>query len=511
MRSPASWPQKHDECEGFFTLFWLPGECCVLYGSAMSGSRQLAFVIVLSIGVLSFNFGARHLITNDDTRFPVMARDVLVNGHWLVPALPDGTPHLMKPPLVVWLIALASWPAGAVSVRTAVLPSVLGAITVALLTYWLGRRLFEQTAGVVAGLTVATTVGVYSMAHSSMPDMTQLAAGTGAMALYEAFELGNNRAWLVPFYAVIGVGSLAKGAAGFVPLAIVAADTIVTHGVVGLKRLVSIPGWIIVLMLAVPWWVASAVTGGRTRFVQGVVMQDQLLSYFWRPVWNGRTITEPFVHAVTVVLPWGVLLPFAIRRALRETDSTARRRVRLLFTWLITVFVLIAVSGRQRDRYYLMLCPAAALLLAWWYSTLASRWRARAFAVLWLIVVAGGAVLVTLDTPRFNSTTNLRELEAVLARAPAPLFAVDLQDLALSFNLDRPVVNDKNYHTFESRARQGERGYLIVSDRAIRAEHVDPCMRRIANGVVTGRSFTVLDSAQCTNGVSSESGPSRAD
>src|SRR5438067_13232647 len=110
---------------------------------------RLALVAAVDAVVLSFNFGSRLLLTNDDTRFPVMARDLLVNGHWLVPALPDGTPHLMKPPLTVWLIALASWPVGAVTVRTAVLPSVLEAIAVALLTYWLGRRLFEPSAGVV--------------------------------------------------------------------------------------------------------------------------------------------------------------------------------------------------------------------------------------------------------------------------------------------------------------------------------------------------------------------------
>src|ERR1700681_2134830 len=139
-----------------------------------TSSGRLALVAVVAAAVLSFNFGSRLLLTNDDTRFPVMARDVLVNGHWLVPALPDGTPHLAKPPLVVWLIALASWPAGSVSVRTAVLPSLLAAIGVVLLTYWLGRRLFGPDAGVVAGLTVATTVGIYTMAHSSMAGMVQL-------------------------------------------------------------------------------------------------------------------------------------------------------------------------------------------------------------------------------------------------------------------------------------------------------------------------------------------------
>src|SRR5215467_5785382 len=149
-------------------------------------SWRFVLVLVAGAGVLGFNFGSRPLLTNDDIRFPVLARDVLLNGHWLVPALPDGTLHIMKPPLVVWLIALASWPAQAVSVRTAVLPFLLAAIGVVLLTYWLGRRLFDPHTGVVAGLTVATTLGFYQMAHSSMPDMVQLVAGTGAIAVAPA-------------------------------------------------------------------------------------------------------------------------------------------------------------------------------------------------------------------------------------------------------------------------------------------------------------------------------------
>jgi 4-amino-4-deoxy-L-arabinose transferase-like glycosyltransferase len=451
--------------------------------------------------VLSFNFGSRLLLTNDDTRFPVMARDVLVNGHWLVPALPDGTPHLAKPPLVVWLIALASWPAGSVSVRTAVVPSLLAALGVVLLTYWLGRRLFDPDAGVVAGLTVGTTVGIYSMAHSSMPDMAQLVAVTGAMAVYVASGFGANRSRLVLFYGIIGLGSLAKGAAGFVPLAIVLVDTIIAHGVVG--RLVSIPGWVVLTAIAVPWWVVAAASGGHGRFVNGVVLNDQLLWYFARDGWSWRVITEPFAHAVTVLLPWGLLLPFAVRQALREADPDTGRRVRLLLVWLGTVFAIMAVSGNQRERYYLPLCPAAALLIGWWYSTLAWRRRAWAFASAWIAVVAVGAGLVTLSTSHINATTDLRALRVVLAQSPAPLFSLDLQDLALSFNLDRPVVNDKNYQRFEDRARQGEMSYLLISDRALRTQPGDPCMRPIARGVVTRQAFTVLDPTGCSKQVSS--------
>src|SRR5437660_905078 len=268
--------------------------------SSVLASRSSRFALVAVVGtlVLSFNWGSRLLLTNDDTRFPVLARDVLVKGHWLLPALPDGTFHLVKPPLAVWLIAIASWPTGSVSVRTAVLPSLLAAIGVILLTYWLGCRLFGPDPGVIGGLTVATTVGVYTMAHSSMPDMVQLIAGTGAIAVYVAAGFAAKRAWLVLFYGLLGLGSLAKGVAGFV--------------------------------------------------------------------------------------------------------------------WLGTVFVMMAVSGKQRERYYLPLCPAAALLIGWWYSTLAWRGRARAFAGAWIAVVAAGIVLVKLDTPHFNATTDLHALQAVL-------------------------------------------------------------------------------------------------
>jgi len=462
-----------------------------------SRSSRFALAAVVGTLVLSFNWGSRLLLTNDDSRFPVLARDILVNGHWLLPALPDGTFHLVKPPLVVWLIALASWPTGSVSVRTAVLPSLLAAIGVVLLTYWLGCRLFGPEAGIVGGLTVATTVGVYTMAHSSMPDMVQLLAGTGAIAVYVAGGFANKRGWLVLFYGVIGLGSLAKGAAGFVPLAIVIGDTIMAHGAAGRRRLVSIPGWIVLACLALPWWIVAAASAGHKKFVHGFVLNDQLLAYFGRDYWGWQTIAEPISFAVIVMLPWGVLLPFAIRRALREADPDTVRRVRLLLVWLATVFVLIAVSGKQRERYYLPLCPAAALLIGWWYSTLAWRGRARAFAGAWIAVVAAGVVLVELETPHFNATTDLRALRTVLSQAPAPVYWLDLQDLALSFNLDRPVVSAKTLKRFETSVREGEMGYLIVSDRALRAQPGDPCMRRAARGVVTRQPFTVLDPSGC--------------
>src|SRR2546426_509666 len=76
---------------------------------------------------------------------------------------------------------------------------------------------------------------------------------------------------------------------------------------------------------------------------------------------GGLAIPEPFGHAVAITLPWCVLLPFGIWAAVREADLEKARRVRLLLVWLATVFVIIAVSDQQRERYHLPLCPAVMI------------------------------------------------------------------------------------------------------------------------------------------------------
>src|SRR5262245_65517075 len=70
---------------------------------------SLAIVSAGSAALFGFDLGRRVLATNDEARFPVMARDILAHGHWLLPETSSG-PMLNKPPLHAWLIALAAWP-----------------------------------------------------------------------------------------------------------------------------------------------------------------------------------------------------------------------------------------------------------------------------------------------------------------------------------------------------------------------------------------------------------------
>src|SRR5690242_17678143 len=80
-----------------------------------------ALVLVVTAALLLLDVGRRGFATNDDARFPLLARDIVDHGHWFLPRL-DGVPHLNKPPGFAWVIALASVPGGTVTRWSAAIP-----------------------------------------------------------------------------------------------------------------------------------------------------------------------------------------------------------------------------------------------------------------------------------------------------------------------------------------------------------------------------------------------------
>lgn len=244
----------------------------------------LSLVLAGSIPLLFFDFGRRFLATNDETRFPLLARDILAHGHWLLPQL-NGIQYLSKPPLYAWLIAVASWPTGAVTQRNAALVSLLTALAVVVGTYWIGRRLFGRGVAMTAGLIVVSTAGVFSHARIPMPDMALCATFTAALAAYVEAEFDGRRSRLILFDAAVGIAFWLKGPVSLLPLAVVIADTLATHGRQGPQRLLSLPGLALLGLLLAPWPFLAAAAGG-TRFVHTVVVNHLLLWYVQPRRWS---------------------------------------------------------------------------------------------------------------------------------------------------------------------------------------------------------------------------------
>lgn len=458
----------------------------------MAHAGRLPLVLAASIPLLFFDFGRRFLPTNDETRFPLLARDILEHGHWLLPQL-NGIPHLNKPPLYAWLIALASWPAGSVTQRNAGLVSLLAALAVVLGTYWIAGRLFGPQVATSAGLIAVTTVGVFSLARVPMPDMALSAAFTAALAAYVAGEFGERRSALILFYAAVGVAFWIKGPPGLLPLAVVIADTLATHGRKGPARLVSVPGLVLLGLLLAPWPFLAA-AAGRGQFVTAVVVDDLLLWYMQPRGWSSRTLTEPFGQAFTILLPWSLILPAAIWTGTHSPAPDRARPLRLILLWLVVMFALIAVSSQQRFRYYLPLCSPAALLIAWWAATLQLRRRTVVFASVWILVAAALSVGQLYVVARHNAASSLRISTSQIQHSPAALYAVDAPELVFAFYLDRPVTLLSSYADFERQVPAGRDAYLLIAPRGLPTDL--SAVRELGTDRLNGHSISILRSVR---------------
>ena len=322
-----------------------------------------------------------------------------------------------------------------------------------------------------------------------MPDMALCATFTAAMAAYVAAKFDGRRSRLILFYAAVGVAFWLKGPVGLLPLAVIIADTLATHGWQGPARLVSLPGLALLGLLLAPWPFLAAAAGG-TRFVHTVVVNDPLLWYAQPRGWNWRLLTGPFGQAFTILLPWSLILPAALWTTSRRADPDRGRRLRLLLLWLVVMFAFLAVSSQQRIRYYLPLCPPVALLIAAWYSSLQLRRPSLVFACVWILVAAGLSLGQMYAVVRHNAESSLRVSTSQMQQAPAALYAVDVPELVFTFYLDRPVTLFPSYGDLERRVPAGRAAYLLIAPRALPTGST--AAREVGTDRLAGRPIAIV-------------------
>ncbi len=447
-----------------------------------------AALLALSVALLFFDFGARVLATNDETRFPMLARDILANGNWLLPRL-GGLPHLNKPPLYAWLVALAAWPGGTVTQASALWPSLIAALGVVIATSWIGWRLWNRAIGLTAGFIVLTMHGVFTLARAPMPDMTLSLVLTAAMAAFVAAEFDGRRLGLLVFYILLGVGFWTKGPAALLGLVIVVVFTVRASGWSHVQRLALPGGLALIVLLIAPWWVLGATAGGE-QFVQEILITDWLLWYLPVGQWSWHTLTEPVGQTLGILFPWSPLLPLAVVAALR-TSKPGARNATLLLVWVGAVFLLVGASEQQRMRYYLPLCPPAAVLIALWYHRLVFRRRKELGVAVAALATLGLIVWQRADDTRHNGRTDLRALGPGTIQVDQPISAVEVPELVLAFYLDRSVMALPK-HALPTDGESLPAGYLVVADRVSPKWLDHHPATKVAGGRVDGRSFSVL-------------------
>src|SRR5262249_53455229 len=150
----------------------------------------------------------------------LIARDMLSRHVWFDVEV-RGVPYRNKPPLHPWTIASGAWLTGRVSEAAARIPSALATVVAVLATALLAERLFRRRAGLLAGLVMATSYGVFAHSQMILPDVLMIAFNMLAGCwFWQAVTAGGSPPAMLGFYAMLALGVFVKGPAGLLPLAV---------------------------------------------------------------------------------------------------------------------------------------------------------------------------------------------------------------------------------------------------------------------------------------------------
>lgn len=383
-------------------------------------SRTRWWVLAAALVTFMTGLGSTRLWDEDEGWFAATAAEMHRRDEWIVP-WHNGQVFTHKPPLMYWGMRLGFATFG-VNEWGARIGSALFGTATALLTCWVGCRLFARSVGLWAGLAMATCIMFGVVSRASTADAYLVFFMTLVMAAYirwtpgfqtnDAVETGLSR-WLparwsgfVAMYAAMGLAVLVKG-----PIGILLPGTGIglfvllqlTRGEVRwLPRGLAIARWIprvfwemrpitaiATVVVVAGWWFGAV----EARTGSGFIAEFLGVHNVQRFLTPMEKHSGPIVYYIPVVwigfFPWSLfLIPSVVSvwRRLRFRQDEAGHAVekdqaawRFAVCWFAIIFVFFSLAKTKLPNYVLPCYPPLALLvggcLERWLREPRENWR----------------------------------------------------------------------------------------------------------------------------------------
>ncbi len=229
----------------------------------------LAFFIFFSF---LWGIGNAPLFDEDEGFFAEGTREMVVRGDF-ISSFVNQEQRFDKPPLTNWLqfgsAQVFGWNEFAMR-----LPSCLASAIWMLLIYIFTKRKLGEKTAFFATLIAASSLQITIVGKAALADGLLNMALTGAMfCLFEMLNQ-NHKKYIWAFYAFTGIGFLAKGPiAVLIPGAVFLIYLLKNKTWKPFLRLFNIPGLLIFLIIAAPWYVLEYLQTGE-KFISGFLFKS---------------------------------------------------------------------------------------------------------------------------------------------------------------------------------------------------------------------------------------------
>ena len=310
--------------------------------------------------------GSSTLWDRDEPRYARVTVEMVESGNYLVPTF-NGEVWFDKPILLYWLMSVPVRLFGPSEIACR-LPAVLGTAVTLLLTFFIGKKLFDAKSGLWAEAILATTLLMLFVGSSALVDGIAMPFIVGAMAIFVGRQGNKIRAIDVAAIGVmIGLGMLAKGPLGLLPVFVMV--VVLWFGRKNIDGFIRNLLWVcLAVVIAAGIFLLWAIPANRAA-------DGELYRVFFGRHIIGRALSPmeghggnfllylPYYPAIMVAgfFPWVIFLPGAFSAIISKRIGNAGTR-NILLSWIIVTVVLMTLAATKLPHYILFAWPAMAVM-----------------------------------------------------------------------------------------------------------------------------------------------------
>jgi 4-amino-4-deoxy-L-arabinose transferase-like glycosyltransferase len=406
--------------------------------------RWLVLALV-TLGVIGW-FATAHyrtLTEPDEGRYAEIPREMVVSGDWITPHL-NAMPYLEKPPLQYWATGLAYKVFGFEPWVSRLWSLTLGLLGI-VVTYLLGRTLWDRRAGLLAALILASCPLYFVVAQINTLDIGLAFFLNAALACFilaqrAAERSQGERRWMWLCWLALAAGFLQKGlVALLLPGLALVIYSLIYKDASFWRRMHLAAGMVIVAVLTLPWLLL--VSARNPDFLNFFFLHEHLTRFTTTS--HGRA--EPWWYFVAIlfvgVIPWFVTMArAAIERARAVSGEAGLVAERPLLVWAVTVVVFFSLSGSKLAPYIVPAIMPLALLAGSWLRAREEPTIVRPIvisaAIFCVLLACSSPVVNVLTTPGIRRTAYLQISEWAQIAA-----AIGIAGILACLSLQRRTVH----------------------------------------------------------------------
>ena len=374
-------------------------------------------VVLLAATIFLLRLGDRSF-WGSESRWGEITREMQLTGNYFWPTI-NGEVYYDKPLLSYWLIAATAYLTGDLNEFTVRLPSAMAGLLGVALLMVLTRQIYDDRTAVLAGCILATSYSYVFWSRVASADIENATGVLAALTLYFRNQERPNGWWVIGLWLIMAVTSLTKGLLGFVlPLLVIGSYSLLSGGWRQLTQkfrhgplkawlawLVTENRWffnyktllamgVAVCVYALPFAISAALMGSNIG--PSTVVRENITRFF--EPFDHRGPFYLYTYAIfELMAPWCLFLPAALI-AIHAKPEGRNDRFVLAYFW--ATFVFFTLSGSRRDYYLLPILPAAAIIVARFFSAPWKAWIGRLSWLMnvgFLLLVFSVAVLVVIS------------------------------------------------------------------------------------------------------------------